>query len=86
MKYYILIAILTILIGFGIQQAYSDQPLKCLDWKDNPHTYLACYLWEIYHQSDKIIEKIDWNNCALEITSKYSYPWNRIVDTCGEIP
>jgi len=41
----------------------------------------------IYDQNEQIIEKIDWNNCVLDVESRYSYASSiLILEACGTIP
>jgi len=89
MKYIIIIVILAIVIGFGIQQVYSES--TTITCQKGTETIIECLIYGIYKtqieiikQNLQIIEKLDWNNCVVLSSSHYS--GKSIPERCGEIP
>ena len=62
---------------------------------------LICYATQIHDQNKEIIEKLDWNNCAISyktarnyayeygsfgMASERAHNYKELVEYCGELP
>lgn len=60
------------LIGLG----YAEEG-KCEYNVWNVNQFTKCYLPLIYDQNEQIIEKLDWNNCAISYKDTWQYEYYR---------
>lgn len=88
MKTLIIIALITILIGFGIQQVYGEShEIVC---KEGVKTIIECLIYGIYQtqliiieQNNIIIDNQEWIKCAF---SEHDSGWYAVERYCGEMP
>ena len=75
----IVIFVLTVLFTpfFVPVDAYEN---GCNDFS---HSGLYCHLKSIFNQNQQIIEKLDWNNCAISFKSSSHFYGDKNVDIIG---
>lgn len=91
----------SLIIGLGligVSTAFAANLLEECDGNWIPQITL-CYVVKIYHQNEQIIEKLDWNNCAIQNKSSFEYSFSKeflkfdranshedLIERCGELP
>lgn len=73
-----LMIVILFAVGVNMVEAYTGE---CGTGIWHRHLNIICILVSIHEQNESIIEKLDWNNCAIE---KHI---NRLsITECGEMP
>ena len=79
----ILVLLITLIIIFTTQPIYAQLFGSTEEIVDLDQSYHIVIL----QTQALLMDKIDWNNCVLDIQSRYSYTSSiLILKACGEIP
>jgi len=102
-RYYFFVVVMSAifiiaLVSLLVMTAYGEDE-KCE--VNDRNIDILCYVINIYEQNNTIIEKLDWNNCALSHKKAFGYSfeekwitsssdrshnYKQLVEDCGEIP
>lgn len=92
----IVILLVSLMIGMAFPPIYAEHS-GCHDIEEGFDILkILCYVVDIWYQNERIIEKLDWNNCVILNKEAKDYDagyWgfnvqlpSDLMDECGDMP